>query len=116
MLYEVITDSQNANFPHFHIQMFIDGYPFIRFNDFHIPFSKEDILDIKLMEEASDIIDFQYDQGPGMSVLENEELLKEIDQAVQVSENMDEAMFYNQTMISMPEGKTMSGDKRNNFV
>lgn len=102
--------AKNAEFPHFHIQMFVDGNPFIRFNDFHIPFSKEDLLHIKLMKEANDIIDFQYDQGPGMSVLEDEELLNEIDKVVQVSDNMDTAMFYNQTMVSMPEGETMSGD------
>jgi hypothetical protein len=105
------SDTKNAAFPHFHIQMFVDGDPFIRFNDFHIPFSEADLFDIKLMEEANDIIDFKYDQGPGMSVLEDEELFKEIDQVVQVSESMDTAMFYNQTLVSMPEGKTMSGDK-----
>lgn len=44
-------DSQNANFPHFHLQMLVDELPFIRFNDFHIPFSKEDLFNIKLLKK-----------------------------------------------------------------
>jgi len=103
--------SQNANFPHFHLQMLIDGQPFIRFNDFHIPFSKSDLFDIRLMKEANDLIDFQHSQGPGMSVLEDPELLTELDKISTVSESMETALFQNHTMVSMPDGKTMSGDK-----
>lgn len=104
-------NSKNADFPHFHLQMLIDENPFIRFNDFHIPFSKYDLLDIKLMDEASDIIEFSHSQAPGMSVIEDEELLKEMDQLMVASENMDTATFNTQTMASMPEGMTMSGEK-----
>ncbi len=103
--------SQYANFPHFHIQMLIDGQPFIRFNDFHIPFSKSDLLDIKLMKEAGDLIDFQHSHGPGMSVFENSELLTELDKISKVSDSKETALFHNHTMVSMPDGKTMSGDK-----
>jgi len=105
------SSSKNADFPHFHIQMIVDGNPFIRFNDFHIPFSKYDLIDIKLMEEASDLIHFGHSQGLGMSVLEDEELLKELDESMIVSENMDTATFNTNTMASMPKGKKMSGEK-----
>lgn len=104
-------NSNNANFPHFHLQMLIDGYPFISFNNFHIPFSKYDLIDIKLMKEASDLIEFKHSQGPGMSVIENEELLKEMDDLMVASENMDTATFNAKTMVSMPEGMTISGEK-----
>jgi hypothetical protein len=104
-------NSKNADFPHFHIQMLIDGNPFIRFNDFHIPFSKYDVLDIKLMAEATDLIDFTHSQAPGMSVLEDEELLKEMDELMIASDDMESATFNTQTIASMPEGLTMSGEK-----
>ncbi|WP_452228255.1 hypothetical protein [Lacinutrix sp. MEBiC02404] len=107
------SNSKNANFPHFHLQMFIDDNPFIRFNDFHIPFSKYDLFDIKLMDEASDLIQFGHSQAPGMSVIEDEELLKEMDELMISSENMDSATFNSQTMVTMPEGQTMSGEKLN---
>jgi len=105
------SNSKNADYPHFHIQMLIDGNPFIRFNDFHVPFSKYDLIDIKLMEEASDLIRFGHSQGPGMSVIEDEELLNEMDELMVASENMDTATFNAKTLASMPEGKTNSGEK-----
>ena len=105
------SNSKNADFPHFHMQMLIDEQPFIRFNDFHIPFAEYDLLDIKLMDEASDIIQFGHSQAPGMSVIEDEELLKEMDELMVASENMDTATFNTQTMASMPKGMTMSGEK-----
>lgn len=101
-------NTPNADFPHFHIQMLLDNRPFIRFNDFHIPFSEEDLFDIMLMQEANDIIDFKFHKAPGMSVLENEGLLKEIDKVVQVSDDLESAIFYNRTFITMPEGEAMS--------
>lgn len=105
------SNSKNADFPHYHLQMLIDGNPFIRFNDFHIPFSKYDLIDIKLINEASDIIKFGHSRAPGMSVLEDEELLNEMDQLMVASDNTNAATFNTQTMASMPEGMTMSGEK-----
>jgi hypothetical protein len=102
--------SKNADFPHFHLQMLVDGQPFIRFNDFHIPFSDADLFDLRLMEEANDLIDFQHSQGPGMSFIEDEEFLKELDEFSKVPENLENATFNTQSMIVMPDGKTMSGD------
>ncbi|MDA8970061.1 hypothetical protein N9F38_00260 [Flavobacteriaceae bacterium] len=103
--------SKNADFPHFHMQMLIDNNPFIRFNDFHIPFSKYDLIDIKLMDEASDLIKFGHSQAPGMSVIEDDELLSKMDELMVAAENMDSATFNTQTMAAMPEGMTMDGDK-----
>jgi len=105
------SNSKNSDFPHFHLQMLIDGNPFISFNNFHIPFSKYDLIDIKLMEEASDLIKFGHSQAPGMSVIEDEELLKEMDELMVASENMDTATFNAKTMAIMPEGMKMSGEK-----
>ena len=104
------TNSQNAYFPHFHLQMLVASKPFIRFNDFHIPFSVEDLCTIKLMEEASDLVDFRHDQAEGMSFIENSENLKELDKIMKVAENEDKATFHTSSMIQMSDGKTMSGE------
>lgn len=40
-----------SDFPHYHFQMRIDGKRFIAFNDFHIPFSDEDIFTLSLKNE-----------------------------------------------------------------
>lgn len=103
-------DSKNANFPHFHLQMLFDGLPFIKFNDFHIPFSKDDLISIEMLKEEKVL--FRNSQAPGMSdILEDSELLEKIDKHLTVSENEEDASLNFSTMIQMPKGKTMSGDE-----
>lgn len=40
-----------ADFPHYHFQMRIDKKQFINFNDYHVPFNKDDIFNISLRNE-----------------------------------------------------------------
>ena len=103
-------NSKNANFPHFHIQLLKDGKPFIRFNDFHIPFSEEDLFDIKLINENSDLIYFRHTHGEGMSFIEDQENLNELAKIMRVADDENTATFKTSSMIQMPEGKTMSGE------
>jgi len=103
-------DSKNANFPHFHLQMLVDGLPFIRFNDFHIPFSMEDLFNIELLKEENVL--FKNSQAPGMTdILEDSEMFEQIDKHLTIAENEEDATLNFGTMIQMPEGKTMSGDE-----
>lgn len=101
-------DSKNANFPHFHLQMLIDDKPFINFNDFHIPFSKEDLFNFKLMKEAPDLVDFRNNNGEGMSLIENSENLKKFIKVMKVAENDENALLRSRTIVQRPDGKTMS--------
>jgi hypothetical protein len=41
----------HSAFPHYHFQMRLDGRPFIKFNDFHVPFSDRDLFNLSLREE-----------------------------------------------------------------
>jgi hypothetical protein len=104
------SDSKNANFPHFHLQMNIDNRPFIRFNDFHIPFSKSDLIEVKLNIEERDLIYYDHNLAEGMSFLEDPQNRKEIEETLQVADNEDSAIFRHQSFIQMPNGKTMNGD------
>lgn len=98
-------NSKNADFPHFHIQILIDNRPFIRFNDYHIPFSKADLFNLQLKEEADDLIDFRHSKGEGMSFIEDSENLKELDKIMKVADVENSAPFKTSSMIKMPEGK-----------
>jgi hypothetical protein len=103
-------DSKNANFPHFHLQMLVDGLPFIRFNDFHIPFSKEDLFNIELINQEKVL--FRNSQAPGMSdIMEDSEMLEQIDEHLTVAEKEEDASLNFGTLVQMPDGKTMSGDE-----
>jgi hypothetical protein len=40
-------EGTTIDFPHYHFQMRIDGRQFINFNDFHVPFTDEDVFVLK---------------------------------------------------------------------
>lgn len=44
----------SIDFPHYHFQMRIDGRQFINFNDFHVPFTDQDVFVIKNSLEQGD--------------------------------------------------------------
>lgn len=102
--------SKNADFPHFHIQMLIDGKPFIKFNDYHIPFTKEDLFNFQLINEANELVEFRNDYGEGISIIEDSEILKEFEKTVKVAESEENALFHSSSIIQRPDGKTMSGE------
>lgn len=103
-------DSKNANFPHFHLQMLINEQPFIGFNDFHIPFSKEDLFNLELLEKAKDLIKFRNDYGEGMSMIEEQDILLELENNMKISSDEENATFHTRTIFQLPDGKTMSGE------
>jgi hypothetical protein len=103
-------DTKNAKFPHFHIQMKFDNNVFIKFNDFHIPFSDEDIFTLRSMEEAPDKVVWRNSFGEGMSILEDHENLKKLDELMLRTDDTENATFYAGTLIKMPKGETMNGE------
>jgi hypothetical protein len=103
-------NSKNAEFPHFHIQMTVNGNVFLKFNDFHIPFSKEDIDMFRLIEEKSDKVVWRNTFGEGMSILEDVSILETLDSLMKSTDNNENATFNTSTQFQMPEGKTISGE------
>ena len=103
-------NSKNAILPHFHLQMLVDNRPFIRFNDFHIPFSKSDLFTIKLQKEESDLIEFSNLNGEGMSAIKNIEDLDEFDEMLTKAPNEEDAAFNTTTFFKMPKDGPMTGD------
>ena len=109
-------NSQNAYFPHFHIQMIHNHQPFIRFNDYHIPLSDEDIFMFQVIEEASDKIDLRRDlYGQGMSIIEDKEMLEKLDRLMTRTDNAEKGTFDITTIFKMPEGETIDVMLLNNI-
>jgi hypothetical protein len=96
--------------PHYHIQMTVDNQIFLRFNDFHIPFSDQDLFMIELQKQAGHRLIKRDSYGAGISVLEDQELLKELDDLMVRADDESTAPFNRQTMIIAPEGETISGE------
>lgn len=103
--------TKSSDFPHYHMQIFFNNQPFIKYNDFHIPFHNEDLCDLELILKNNDIVKHTFGRGDGMeSIFGNEELLEKIvDQSTPI-DNEEEAAFHMSTLIMAPEGGTISGD------
>ncbi len=89
----------SINYPHYHFQMRIDGQQFINFNDFHIPFSEQDLFFLKNTIEQSDWFNHDFGSiGSGMQEavsIELDDILKYADR----SDNEDEATYHFSTII-----------------
>lgn len=96
--------------PHYHLQMQVDGRPFLGFNDFHIPFSDSDLFTISVLEQAGDKVKLAHSFGEGIGILEDEEKLKIIDDLLSVADDEEKAPINRQTFIQAPEGQTISGE------
>lgn len=99
--------SNNAQFPHFHLQMFKDNLPFIRFNDCHIPFSGHDIFTLQAISN-SDLVEHLNLHGEGISVIESENELKWFEEKMIPCENEEEATFHWRSFFEMPAGETIT--------
>ena len=103
-------NAQVGSKPHYHIQMKVDNNLFLRFNDFHIPFSDFDLFNMELLEQASDKVALGHYRGYGIGILENEDNLEIIDEVLSVSDDFENAPFNRQTLIQAPAGQTISGE------
>lgn len=107
--------SKNANFPHFHLQIFVDNRPFIRFNDLHIPLSKHDLFMIDTLKNT-DLIEHFNLFGEGISVLENEENLLWIEDKLESSTNPEDATFHTQSLFMLPDNKEITGEELGKII
>ncbi len=99
-----------GSIPHYHIQMTVDDRIFLRFNDFHIPFSDEDLFFITLFEQAPDKVKWGHSFGHGIGILEDDDNLEIIDDAMTITDDIENAPFNRQTLIEAPKGQTISGE------
>lgn len=97
-------------FPHYHIQMKVDERVFLKFNDFHIPFSNGDLLTISLLEQAPDKVKLGHNHGYGIGILEDEENIELIDDTMIITDDVENAPVNRQTIIKAPEGQTISDE------
>lgn len=103
-------NSYKGDMPHYHIQMKVDDRIFLKFNDFHIPFTAEDLFTIELREQAGDKVALGHSFGHGIGIIEDEENLRIIDKAMTVADDEETAPFNRQTLIEASEGQTISGE------
>lgn len=89
----------SIDYPHYHFQMRIDRRQFINFNDFHVPFTDQDIFVLKNSMEQGDWFKQNFGAiGSGMQEAVSVELDDILKHSVR-SDNEDEATYHFSTMI-----------------
>jgi hypothetical protein len=90
--------------PHYHIQMKVGGRVFLKFNDFHIPFPDSDLFMVEMFEQAADRVQIAHSYGYGAGIIEDDEILKNIDDVLKVSDDAENAVFNREIMIVARDG------------
>lgn len=104
------TESPDSQVPHYHFQMRVNRAAFIRYNDFHVPFSRQDIHELEAMRDAPDIIRGRFPGGEGMGDLLHEDRLEQVVAEGKAAPNADKALIKLDTFIMAEPGTTISGN------
>lgn len=98
---------RKINFPHYHFQMRVSGKQFINFNDYHIPFSQEDIYKMIMIHKLGAIE--SYGVG-GTGLQEGFDLPpNEIIHYSEAGKNEDNAVYHISTLANFEGG--ISGEE-----
>lgn len=96
--------------PHFHFQMRIDGKPFIDYGDYHITFTEDDLISIRVRKGEDPYARYIETHGAGMKDMMN--ALEEFDgEGMITAPDETTAQFHVMTQIMADEGTTISGDE-----
>lgn len=100
----------SINYPHYHFQMRIDGRQFINFNDFHLPFTDQDLFALKNSMEQSNW--FKQDFGAIGSGMQDAISIdpEEIIEHANSTDNEDDAVYNFSTMINASDNP-ISGEE-----
>lgn len=109
--YEGHKTTKSGNFPHYHMQIKLNGNIFIRYNDFHIPFHNDDLFYIELFTKHKDFAVHSYGHGAGMQeLMKNKEGLQFIVDNSVPTDNFEDATSRLTTMVMAKDGETISGN------
>ena len=109
-------NSKHSQHPHYHFQMRINRQAYIIFNDFHLPFSEMDIIEIEARRAKPHKIKQRFSFGEGVDeLLESDGLLDTL-KALGVEDNESNAPFKLDSFVVADEGKTINGDELSDIV
>jgi hypothetical protein len=108
--YQGHATSQHSKHQHYHFQMRIDRRPFINYSDFHLPFSKMDIINIEAMRARPEKMKQRFSFGEGMNDLLNDETIEHVVNSSVPADHENDGMFKLDSIVMADEGTTIKGD------
>jgi hypothetical protein len=103
-------NSQHSKHPHYHFQMRVDKRPFINFNDFHLPLSDMDVINIEAMKTKPELIKQRNSFGEGMNEMFDQEVIEQVLNTASTDGTHEEAPFSIDSFAYAEEGKEIKGD------
>jgi hypothetical protein len=100
---------EHSKRPHYHFQMYVDGKPLIRYNDFHLPLSETDVGFLEYMRANPGKVKKRLAGGAGMSEVLDESVLEQVVTMARsgtTDEEVESAPIKLDTFISAEPGKT----------
>ncbi len=93
-----------SRFPHYHIEMRLHDRIFIRFNEFHLKFTDEDLFNLRCDLDVSCPVKHTF--GPHGSGMEDALSIPsdKIMEGVQITDNPDEAVYHIHTILTDKKG------------
>ena len=103
-------NSQHSKHPHYHMQMRIDKRPFINFNDFHLPLSDMDVINITAMRERPDRIKTRNSFGEGMTDVFSDDSIEQVLDTAATEGDHELAPFSIDSFAEAEDGKEIQGE------
>jgi len=108
--YEGHKNSRFGKYPHYHIQMRIDGNPFINFSDAHIPLTHYDQYIISVMNNKIKGVEHYAGFGAGMKAYMDNFTPEEMLQHTTVTEDPKKSTIHTSYMVEAEPGTKISGE------
>jgi hypothetical protein len=104
---------EHSKLPHWHFQMYVDGKPFVRYNDFHIPLSEADAGFLEFMRRNPGKVQRRLAGGAGMNEVFDESMLEQlvtIGRSGTTDEEAEGAPIKLDTIVMAEPGKAINGE------
>jgi hypothetical protein len=110
---------EHSKRPHYHFQMYVDGKPFLRYNDFHIPLSAQDVGVLEYIRDNPGEVQRRIAGGTGMNEVLDESTLEHLvrmGRSGLTEHEVENAPIKLDTLIMAEPGKTIRGDDLYNLI
>ena len=110
---------EHSKVPHWHFQMYVDGRPFVRYNDYHLPLSEEDAGFLGFMRANPGKVRRRLAGGAGMSEVFHESMLDALvsqGRSGATDDDLENAPIKLDTIIMADPGTTIRGEDIYNLL
>jgi hypothetical protein len=110
---------EHSKRPHWHFQMYADGRPFVRYNDFHLPLPEADTGFLEFMRANPGKLQRRLAGGAGMNEVLDESTLDQLvtmGRSGATDDEVENAPIQLDTFIMAQPGKTISGKEVHDLI